>query len=67
MFLDTHQPPQVKELENIKLNRCIVLLLEEEGRDLQQHLAPVGAFQLDKVKYFNAHTTTNVILVIAYG
>ena len=59
--------PQVKELENIELNQCIVLLLEEEDKGLQQHLALVGAFQPDKVKYLNAHTAINVILEIADG
>ena len=60
-------PPQVKELENIKLNRCIVLLLEKEGRDLHQHLVLVGAFQQAEVKYLNAHIATNVIWVFADG
>ena len=60
-------PPQVKELENIKMNRCIVLLLEEEGKDLHQHLVPVGAFKQAKVKYLNAHTAIKAIWVFAYG
>ena len=27
-------PPQVKELESLKLNQCIVLLLEVKDKDL---------------------------------
>ena len=60
-------PPQVKDLESLKLNQYIVQLLEVEGKDLQWHQVPVEAIQLNKKKELNARTATNIILVLANG
>ena len=58
---------QVKQLESLRLNQYIILLLKVESRDLQRYWVLIGALHPNKGKGLNACTATNIILVLANG
>ena len=66
-FQEELLPPQVKELETVKLNQCIVLLVGAKDKGLQKHLFLVEACPQDKEKTRNALIATSGIRVFAEG